>query len=361
MPKVALFYDWLNQWGGAEKVLLSLIKLYPEAPIYTLVYDPTKTSWIPKNTKIITSFINRLPFSKNNPLYYTHLYDLALEQFDLSQYDIVISTTSTVGHCLLTSPKTLFICYYHNLNRYLYFTPPQYYFLKPLLNIYKKFDRIYSKRPDFSFCNSKTVQTRLQNQFQQNSQIIHPGVDTEYFHPGAKPNNKYFLIVSRLVIHKNIDLVIKTFKKLPYELAIVGTGRQFAALKNLAKNNPRIKFYGRVSNQQLLSLYQNCRALICPQLEDFGLTPIEAQACGKPVIALGVGGNTETIIDHKTGIFFNQPSIDSLISAVNQFEHITFNPQICRQNALKFSDTTFMLNLKQTVDHLWQQYQTTTS
>ena len=119
-PKVALFYDWLNQWGGAEKVLLDLIKLYPKAPIYTLVHDPKKTNWLPKKTKVITSFINKLPFSKNNPIFYTPFYSIALEQFDFSDFDIVISTTSTIGHCLLIPSKTLFVCYFHNVNRHIY-------------------------------------------------------------------------------------------------------------------------------------------------------------------------------------------------------------------------------------------------
>ena len=121
-PRVALFYDWLNQWGGAEKVLLDLIELYPDAPIFTLVYDPKKTSWLPKNKKIISSFINRLPFSNSNPIFYTPFYSIVLEQFDFSQYDIVISTTSTIGHCLVTPPHTLYVCYFHNINRYIYQT-----------------------------------------------------------------------------------------------------------------------------------------------------------------------------------------------------------------------------------------------
>lgn len=353
-PKTALFYDWLNQWGGAEKVLLSLIKLYPDAPVFTLVHDPKKTSWLPQNTKIITSFINRLPFSKNNPIFYTPIYDLALEQFDLSQYDIVISTTSTVGHCLLTPPQTLFICYYHNLNRHLYNSQNQ------LLKIYQKIDAIYSRRPDYALCNSQTVRQRLKHRFNLDAQVINPGIDTGFFKPLKNSAGNYFLIVSRLVSHKNIDLVIKTFAGLPYQLVIVGVGRQLSALKGLAQNNPRIKFLGRVSNEQLRSYYQNCRALICPQLEDFGLTAIEAQACGKPVIALGLGGNTETVINGKTGLFFNGPTISDITGAINRFGRLNFDPIDCRQNSLNFSEKSFMLNFKQSVDNLWQQHQTTT-
>jgi glycosyltransferase involved in cell wall biosynthesis len=350
MPKVALFYDWLNQWGGAEKVLLSLIKLYPDAPVFTLVHNPQKTPWLPKNTKIITSFIDKLPFSKDNPVFYTPIYDLALEQFDFSQYDIVISTTSVLGHCLLTSPQTLFVCYYHNLNRHLYNSN------HPILKLYQKIDTIYSQRPDYAFCNSQTVQQRLKHQFNLHAQVIHPGIDTNFFKPTIKPTNDFFLIVSRLVPHKNIDVVIKTFQKLPYRLAIIGTGRQSSSLKKLAQNNSRIKFLDLVSPQKLLESYQNCQALICPQLEDFGLAAIEAQACGKPVIALGIGGNTETVVNRQTGIFFDEPTVSDITDSIDKFLHLRFNPTKCRQNSLKFSDISFMLNFKKTIDNLWPQY-----
>ena len=211
VPKVALFFDWLNQWGGAEKVLLDLIKIFPDAPVFTLVHDPSKTPWLPPKTKVITSFINRLPFSKNNPLVYTPIYDIALEQFDFSQFDIVIAATSTVGHCLLTPPKTISICYYYNINRYLYETPKLYTPLKPLLNIYKHFDRIYSRRPDYSLCISQTVKDSIRKHFAIEDPIIYPGINIDFFKPSTQSTSDYFLVVSRLVPHKNIDIVIKTF------------------------------------------------------------------------------------------------------------------------------------------------------
>lgn len=359
-PKVALFYDWLNQWGGAEKVLLDLIKIYPDAPVFTLVHDPQKTSWLPSDTKVITSFINHLPFSKNNPLVYTPIYDIALEQFDFSQFDIVIAATTVVGHCLLTPPKTMSVCYYENTNRYLYQTPRRYRFLNPLLNIYQKFDYIYSCRPDHSFCISKTVQKRIYRHFHTKPQIINPGVDITFFTPSLHPSSDYYLTVSRLVAHKNIDLVINTFNLLPQKLIIIGHGRGSANLKNLAKNNPNIKFLDNLTNEQVRYYYQNCRALICPQIEDFGLTPIEAQACGKPVIAFGSGGNTETIINGKTGIFFKKPTVSALTKAINTLNNSKISSRDCQQNAAKFSADSFMLNFKQLIDNLWQQHQTTT-
>ena len=358
-PKVALFYDWLNQWGGAEKVLLDLIKLYPEAPVYTLIYDQKKTPWFPKETKIITSFINKLPLSKNNPFFYTPFYSFALEQFDFSNFDIIISTSSTVGHCLLTPPSSLFLCYLHNVNRHIYQTKYPYPLSKIISN-YKKTDLIYSQRPDFLFCNSQTVQNRIKNTYHRQAKVIYPGIDTSFFTPSIKESKeKYFLTVSRLVDHKKIDLAIKACHQLNKKLYIVGTSRHQKKLLNLINslNDPNIKLLGKVDNNKLLTLYQNCQALICPQLEDFGLTPIEAQACGKPVIAYNKGGLTETVINGKTGILFNFQTVKSLVLALKKFNSKNFSPNICRTNAQKFSSKNFMLNFKKEIDLIWQNHQ----
>jgi glycosyltransferase involved in cell wall biosynthesis len=359
-PKVALFYDWLNQWGGAEKVLLDLIKIYPDAPVFTLVYDPKKTDWLPKNTKVIPSFINKLPFSNKNPIFYTPLYPLALEQFNFSQYDVVISTTTTVGHCLITPTDTLFVCYFHNVNRYIYQTPKRFALLKPLLKLYEDEDKIYSQRPDYIFCNSQTVKNRITNHYCREAQIINPGVDTEYFRPSkSKQDDKYFLTVSRLVPHKKIDLAIFACHKLNLKLLIVGDGRQKQKLNSLIKrlNDPNIKLLGKVSDKKLLKLYKNCEALICPQEEDYGLTPLEAQACGKPVIAFNRGGIVETVISGKTGILFSKQSVNCLKSALKLFSKSKFNPSDCVYNANKFSKNQFMLNFKEAITALWKKYQ----
>ena len=185
-PRVAVFYDWLNQWGGAEKVLLDILKIFPDAVLFTLIHDPKNTPWLPENQKIIASFINQLPNAKKNPIYYTPLYVPAIEQFDFSEFDIVISTTSTVGHALITPAQSLFVCYFHNINRYLYDTPKKFRYLKPLLKSYQKYDRIFSHRPDHIFCNSKTVQNRIAKHYGLSSEIINPGIDLELFSPLPK-------------------------------------------------------------------------------------------------------------------------------------------------------------------------------
>ncbi|MFA5749665.1 MAG: glycosyltransferase [Candidatus Shapirobacteria bacterium] len=361
-PKVAIFYDWLNQWGGAERVLLNILKIFPDSPVYTIIYDPKKTKWLPKKNKIYPSILNKFSISKKNNIFYTPFYAIALEQFDFSQYDIVISTTQVSGHCLLTSPKTLFICYLHNINRYTYQTPPQFKYLKPLLNLYKKVDFIYGQRPDYLLCNSNTVKQRILDNYQRQSSVVYPGVNISFFTPSQTSiENKYFLVVSRLVKHKKVDLAIKACHKLNQKLIIVGRGRDkkdLVKLKNKLKD-PNIIFLGKVSNHKLKYLYQHCQALICPQIEDFGLTPLEAQACGKPVIALKKGGITETVINGKTGLFFKYQTIKSLTKTIKKFNPKNFSSTDCVTNATIFSTSNFMLNFRQTINNLWQQHQTT--
>lgn len=350
--KIAIYYDWLNyQYGGAERVLLNLIKIFPKAEIFTLFYDPQKTKWLPKNIKIHTSFLQNFP----KTFLLSPLYDIAAESLNFKNFDIIISTTSNVGHSLLTPASSLLICYYHNLNRHLYLNPQK--ILLPLLNFYKKIDKIYSYRPDISLCNSKTTQDRLLKHLNLNSEIINPGIDTKFFTPILNSTNDYFLIVSRLVPHKSIDYVIKTFINLDKKLIIVGTGRDQARLKSIANNSSNIVFTNQINNNELLNYYQNCKALICPQIEDFGLSPLEAQSCGKPVIALNKGGITQTVLNKKTGIFFNYQTEKSLKIAINIFLKTKFDPQFIRQHALSFDHSIFMLNFKNKVNTLWQQHQ----
>jgi len=325
-PKIALFYDWLNQWGGAERVLLDLHRLYPEAPIFTLFYDPSNTPWL-KNAKVITP---------KYQLKFPPFYPFFAEQLNFSDYDLVISTTSYFGHCLLTKPETKFICYCHTPNRYVW--------QKNFLKFYRPIDLIYSKRPDLYIASSINSQNRIKKNYKRDSSLVYPGVDTDKFVPKIAINNPYFLVVSRLVPHKKIDLAIRACISLGKDLYIVGTGRQQKELQKVAKNNPLIHFLGRVSEKKLIDLYQNCQALIFPQEEDFGLTSLEAQSCGKPVIAFKKGGALETIVEGKTGLFFEKQDLKSLVETIRHFNPLKFNPTDCRNNAQKFSLKSFMLN-----------------
>jgi len=343
-PKVAIYYDWLNQWGGAERVLLDLLDIYPQADIFTLTYNETKTQWLPKNHKIIS-------LNLKNKLLYSPFYAYKLEQINFSSYDLIISTTSNIGHCFITQPQTRYICYFHNINRYLYQHPPN--LLKPLLIFYRKIDKIYSSRPDYIFCNSKNVASRIEANYNRKAQIVYPGIDTQLFKPNNLAPQNYFLIVSRLVEHKKIDLVVKTFINSPYQLKIVGTGREENYLKCLAQSSNNIEFYNHIDDHQLINFYQNCSGLIYPQEEDFGLTSLEVQSCGRGVIAYHRGGALETVIENKTGIFFEHQTVNSLTEAIEKYLKQPPKTTDCRQQALNFDRHAFMLNFKKQIDSLW--------
>ncbi len=341
--KVAIYYDWLNQWGGAERVLLDILKLYPQADLYTLDYSPQKTPWLPKTHRVFS-------LNLKNKLVYTPFYSYRLEQIDFSNYDLLISTTSHVGHSFLTLPKTFYLCYFHNINRYLYQLPPP--ILKKVLKLYQKTDFIYAQRPDAIFCNSKTVANRIQKNYHRQARVIYPGIDTDKFIPGLKKSQNYFLLVSRLVKHKKIDIAIKAFKKLNYPLKIVGSGRDQKYFEKLADNHPHIQFLGPVPESKLINLYQNSQGLIHPQFEDFGLTALESMACGRGVIAYNRGGATETIINGKTGILFNHQHPDSLVLAIKKYLKKIPLSSDCRRQALRFSQKNFMLHFRQELNSL---------
>jgi glycosyltransferase involved in cell wall biosynthesis len=224
------------------------------------------------------------------------------------------------------------------------------------LAVYKKIDQVLIHRPDAFFCNSKTVATRLKQIYSINPTIINPGVDlTRFTRPKIKSTtDPYFLIVGRQVPHKRIDIAIECFQKNPsLKLIIAGSGRDHGRLKHLTRNSQNIKFIVQPTDSELLSLYQNASALICPQFEDYGLTPIEAQACGTPVIAYGRGGNLETTINHKTAIYFYKQTPESLQLAINKFQKKHFNPRVCQQNSLRFTENSFMLNFSDHLQKLW--------
>ncbi len=343
--KIAIYYDWLNQWGGAERVLLDLLELYPEADLYTLDYQPEKCPWLPKNHRVFS-------LNLKNKLIYSPFYAFKLEQIDFSAYDILISTTSTIGHCFLTLPRTLFLCYFHNINRYLYQNPPS--LLKPLLKKYQSIDKIYGQRPDYLFCNSQNVASRIKKNYDRQATIIYPGVNLNKFIPSGSPPQPYFLVVSRLVAHKKIDLVINTFAAdSQYKLKIVGRGRETAYLKCLAQGFDNIEFIEEVSESELIKLYQNCTALIYPQEEDFGLSAVEAEACGRGVIAFNRGGAKETVLNQKTGILFDEQNKKSLLLAIEKYLKSPPKPIDTRLQAEKFDRQNFMLNFKKQVDSLW--------
>lgn len=338
--KVAIVYDRVNKIGGAERVLVALKKIYPDAPLYTLVYNQATAPWS-KIFKVVPTFLNKMPFLRTRHEWLAPFASLAFETFDFSQFDLVITVTSSDAKSVITRPGSLHICYCLTPTRYLWSLPfPR--LLKFFLPYFQKVDLFTASRPDHYLSISKEVQKRIQKYYHRKSEVVYPPINYKYFSTLDRDPSDYFLVVSRLVAYKKIDLVINTFKKLNLPLIIVGDGSQKNELVQLAKGS-KIKFLGLVSDEELRKLYSQTRAVIFPQIEDFGLVPLEANAAGAPVIALGRGGALETVKDGVTGVLFPDQNIPSLISAIKQFIQIEnkLAQKTIRDHAKKFSQEKF--------------------
>ncbi len=377
--KVALVYDRLNKWGGAERVLLALHKLYPNAPLYTSVYNKEKASWaLPFSSgqaKIRASFLQKFPFASSNHELLASLMPISFESFNFDEYDLVISVTSESAKGIITKPQTKHICYCLTPTRYLWSGYSE-YFKNPILRFFSKpvvwylrfWDKIAAQRPDTFIAISKEVRSRIKKYYNRDSEVVYPplmlGVLSEVIPPANAPSSSsvrvvgspssfatpYFLIVSRLVPYKKVDLAIKAFNKLKLPLKIVGTGSEQGRLKRIS--GPMIKFLGDLTDRELVRYYSECRALIFPGIEDFGLTILEAQSFGKPVVAFRGGGAQETIIEGKTGLFFDKQNTESLIAAVKQFNNTTIDPEDCIDQASKFSLDKFKEQFMITIERL---------
>lgn len=369
--KIALVYDRVNKWGGAERVLLALHEIWPEAPLFTSVCDLQRAPWA-DTFKVIPTFLQSFPFAKSNHEIYPLLMPMAFENFIFDEYDVVISVTSEAAKGIVTKPGSLHICYCLTPTRYLW-SGYEHYFntnLKRFLGRFpvaylRKWDKVAAMRPDEYIAISKTVQNRIENYYHRKSEIIYPPVETEKFSINNQKesieNEKYFLIVSRLVKYKKIDLVIEAFNKLDWKLKIVGSGKEMGALKDKGKRN--VEFLGQLTDEELIGYYQNCQAVIYPQEEDFGLVPLEAQACGKPVIAFSGGGALETVVEGKTGTFFGEQTKEHLLRVLRKFEELGenyFKQEDCRRQAEKFSKERFKREFKNLVEEKWLKHTKTT-
>lgn len=346
--KVALVYDRVNKWGGAERVLLALHELFPEAPLYTSVYNPDTAEWARVFPKIVPSFLQNFPFAKTRHDLYALLMPIAFESFDFSEYDIVISVTSEAAKGIITRPGTLHICYCLTPTRYLwsgynnYFASLKRRRLSRLIVSYlRKWDRITGQRPDIIVAISRNVARRIKQYYGREAKVIYPPVEVSNVSKVPKVSKgSYYLIVSRLVPYKKVDLAVQAFNELCLPLVVAGTGSEEKRLRRMAKSN--IRFLGYVGDGELVKYYRGCRALIFPQEEDFGIVAVEAQAAGKPVIAYRGGGALETVIENKTGIFFDKQTPEALADAVKKFRSEDFNQRDCIKNAWKFNKKKFL-------------------
>ncbi len=339
--KVAIVYDWVNRGrGGAERVLTAFNQIWPKAPLFTSVYHPKQAKWAKVFPEIKPSFINRCPLARGRAYWFYPLLIIGFEQFNFDEYDLVISVTTGPAKAIITKPETKHICYC--------LTPPtRQIYNKDYFpfNVAKKQDFIFGQRPDVFLATCGNVGQKIKKYYGRDSKIVYPGVDlTKFVLPKTQTIGDYFLVVSRLVSHKKVGLAVDAFNRLGWPLKIVGTGRSEIKLKLKSKRN--IQFLGQVSDKELVKLYQKCQAVVFPQEEDFGLVPIEAQACGRPVIGYQAGGALETIIPGKTGEFFSPQKPEALIKTLKNFNPQDYSPQICRRNAEQFSLEKFKKEIK---------------
>ncbi len=353
--KVAIVYDRVNKWGGAERVLLALHEIFPEAPLYTSVYDPDGALWAKVFPKVVTSFLQKIPYANKNHEFFAPLMPSAFAFFDFSEYDLVISVTSEAAKGIKTSGKTRHICYCLTPTRYLWSGYNQYFkslifknISKPVVGLLRRWDKRVAGRPDKMIAISTAVQERIKKYYRRDSEIIFPPVDipgSQITNSKTQANNKlqkhnYYLLVSRLDFgYKKVDLAINAFNKSGRLLVIVGTGREEGRLRRMAKDN--IVFAGRVDEKRLRGYFAGAKALIMPQEEDFGIVAVEAQSYGVPVIAYKKGGAQDTVIDGKTGILFDKQNIRSLEGAIKNFEKTRFNKRLIIANAGRFAKERF--------------------
>jgi len=364
--KVALVYDRVNKFGGAERVLQALHQLYPDAPLYTLVHSPQHATWS-RGIKIIPSFFNNFPFFRTHHELLAPLADLAFETFSFNDYQMVISVTSANAKAIITKPDTFHLCYCLTPTRYLWqdFAEYQQDWKMKILpssvqDRLRDNDFITAQRPDAYLAISQEVKKRIKCHYHRSADVIYPAIDDQFLSQQKLlpfSQRQSYLLVSRLVPYKKVDLAVQVFNRLQLPLTIIGTGSEQKRLRQLARDN--ITFAGQVTDRQLISHYRHAKALIFPQHEDFGLVPLEAQASGTPVIAYSRGGALETVVDGKTGLFFSQQTPGSLLKVVQQFDsgqhHI--KADLCRQQAAKFSQTRFKRQFSDKVDTLWQKHQ----
>ena len=363
--KTAIVYDRVNKFGGAERVLLALNELFPDAPLYTAVYSPQKASWAKVFPKVIPSWLQKIPLASDRHEHFPYLMPLVFESFDFSEFDLVISVTSEAAKGIITKPKTKHICYLLTPTRYLwshydfYFNKPPssfkaYPFMKtlskPIVNYLRSWDKVAAYRPDEVIAISTAVKKRIKRYYNRDSKVIFPPVETEKFISLKKVKEKdYYLFVSRLVPYKRPDLAIEAFNELGLSLIVIGDGSEEQKLK--AKAKPNIKFINYLTDEKLAGYYQRTRGLIFPQEEDFGIVALEAQAAGTPVIAFKAGGALDTIIEGKTGIFFEKQNKQSLIRAVKKMEKTRFRREDLVNNAQKYSKEVFKKEFRKFVEN----------
>lgn len=350
--KIAFVYDRINKWGGAERVLLALHEIWPEAPLFTAVYDKKNAQWADVFT-VRASFLQHIPFAKNHHELFPWLTPMAFESFNFDGFDVVLSVTSAEAKDIITKPGTRHICYCLTPTRYLWSARDVYegsglrgLVLRMLAPTLRRWDLVAAERPDTYLAISTHVAERIKKYYHRDTQnVIYPPVDTVHFTPGE--NGDYFLCVARLVSYKKTDVLIRAFNKLGWKLKIIGTGSQEGYLKQIAENN--VEFLGgHLTDREIAAYYQRCRAFVFAGDEDFGIVSLEAQSCGKPVICPRESGMAETVVEGETGELFDSDIVGTLQLCAKK----RYDSRLCRKNAEEFSVIRFQKEMKETVEQL---------
>lgn len=348
-PRVAIVHYWLVSMRGGERVIERLLRMYPDADLFTHVYDPQRMSSTIRKANVTTSFINRLPFAQRFYQYYLPLMPMALEEFDLSGYDLVISSESGPAKGVITHPDSLHLCYCHSPMRYLWDHYHQYKSMaNPLARLampmmyhrLRQWDMTSSARVDRFVANSQFVRQRIAKSWRRDADVIHPPVETSLFTPSLELDD-FYLWVGQLVPYKRPDIAVDAFTANGLPLVVVGSGSMAKSLR--ARAGPNIKFVDRLNFNELRQAYARCKALVMTAEEDFGITPVEAMASGRPVLAYGRGGVLDSVIEEQTGIFFDQQTSVSLAAAVEQMERFLphFNSLDAVRQARRFAPEEF--------------------
>lgn len=353
LPKrIALVYDRINKWGGAEQVLLALHEIFPQAPLYTAVYNPGTAPWASVFPQIFTSFLQHFPLAKTHHEIYPWLTPMAFESFNFDRYEAVISVTSADAKGIITKPSTFHLCYCLTPTRYLWSHPAVPW---PVSTYLKSWDTQASARPDSYLAISSTVKKRIKSFYGADSQVVYPPVAVEKFliiKNLELKNKNYFLWVGRLVYHKLPEEMVALFNKLQQPLVMVGSGALESRLRRLA--SPHVKIVGSATPDQLVSYYHGAKALITLHEEDFGLIYVEAQAAGKPVLALNRGGVKDIVIPSQTGIL--SASLTDLAQSIINFDSYRFNPQLIVRNSMRFSKERFQKQFVKLFIGQWTKY-----
>lgn len=349
--RVALVHDWLTGMRGGEKVLEAFCERFPKAPIYTIVHVPGSVSTEIESHEIHTSFVQNLPRGQKAYQRYLPLLPSAIERFDLRGFDLVLSTSHCVAKGARVHPGTVHLCYCHTPMRYVWPAYEEYFgsgklqapasWVMPLLATWlRTWDVSSNTRVDSFAANSAHVAARIKRWYSREARVIHPWVDTERFQPPARDEGgSYDLILSALVPYKRIDVALEAYRNRSERLLVAGIGVEAERLRRIAP--PNVEFLGWLDEKKTVRLMQGCRVLLFPGEEDFGIVPVEAMACGKPVVALGRGGATETIVDGDTGLFFEEPTPRSLGRALDRLEVVRWDPGLIRKHALGFGRSRF--------------------